>query len=299
MKKFKMMFLSAVMLSLLVCFSFLTSTPVLATQTDDEESVQESSEQESSMSTEELMELLGQQNQQTGPTYLGMTEDELKGYAVQISEACVQLSDEDIEQNIQYFKYNGKDAFVEAFQSFKTAKENGIGEYESAGDFEILEHSDSYVKTKQILHFKNGDVEFDMSWVYLSVYNASDLYDMSFKLVEEQTSTGEKMKKAGMNTLLGISTVILVLVFISFIISRFKYINQLQNRNQKKPEEENIQIPVRQPVSQVQAQAQEELTDDLELVAVITAAVAAAQGTSTDGFVVRSIRRAQNSKWNA
>ena len=40
----------------------------------------------------------------------------------------------------------------------------------------------------------------------------------------------------------------------------------------------------------------EELSDDLELVAVISAAIAASEGAaSTDGFVVRSIRRA--SKW--
>ena len=44
---------------------------------------------------------------------------------------------------------------------------------------------------------------------------------------------------------------------------------------------------------------QEELSDDLELVAVIAAAIAASEGaSSTDGFVVRSIRRAGN-KWQA
>ena len=35
----------------------------------------------------------------------------------------------------------------------------------------------------------------------------------------------------------------------------------------------------------------EEKKDDLELVAVIAAAIAAATGTSTDDFVVRSIKR--------
>ncbi len=302
MKKFRVMILSAMVASV------LSVTPVLATQ-PSEETVQQSSEaeeqtvqqsdgageQESSMSTDELMEILGQQNQQAGPTYLGMTEDQLKGYAVQLSEACAKLSDEDIEQNIQYFKYNGKEAFIEAFQSFKTAKENGIGEYKGTGAFEILEHSDSLVKTKQVLHFENGDVEFHMSWVYLSVYNAADLYEMDFKLAEEKTSTGEKMKKAGMNTLLGMGTVILVLIFISFIISRFKYIGQLQKKNEKQPENNISNAPASQPA--VQSQVQEELTDDLELVAVITAAIAAAQGTSADGFVVRSIKRAPSSRW--
>ena len=41
----------------------------------------------------------------------------------------------------------------------------------------------------------------------------------------------------------------------------------------------------------------EDAMDDLELVAVITAAIAASMGTSTDGFVVRSIRRAGKSRW--
>ena len=41
-----------------------------------------------------------------------------------------------------------------------------------------------------------------------------------------------------------------------------------------------------------------ELSDDLELVAVISAAIAASEGqTSTDGFVVRSIKRANKNKW--
>ena len=42
-----------------------------------------------------------------------------------------------------------------------------------------------------------------------------------------------------------------------------------------------------------QISEKEELSDDLELVAVISAAVAAYEGSgSTDGFVVRSIRKA-------
>ena len=42
-----------------------------------------------------------------------------------------------------------------------------------------------------------------------------------------------------------------------------------------------------------------EEADDLELIAVISAAIAAAEGTSTDGFVVRSIRRRQANRWNS
>jgi hypothetical protein len=45
------------------------------------------------------------------------------------------------------------------------------------------------------------------------------------------------------------------------------------------------------------AAVEEELVDDLELVAVISAAIAAYTGTSSDGFVVRSIKRSDRNKW--
>ena len=43
----------------------------------------------------------------------------------------------------------------------------------------------------------------------------------------------------------------------------------------------------------------EDLLADEELVAVIAAAIAAAEGAGTDGFVVRSIRRRPSNKWKA
>ena len=45
-------------------------------------------------------------------------------------------------------------------------------------------------------------------------------------------------------------------------------------------------------------EAADNVTEDEELVAVIAAAIAAAEGTTTDGFVVRSIRRRPSNKWN-
>ena len=44
-------------------------------------------------------------------------------------------------------------------------------------------------------------------------------------------------------------------------------------------------------------EAADNVTEDEELVAVIAAAIAAAEGTTTDGFVVRSIRRRPSNKW--
>jgi len=102
-------------------------------------------------------------------------------------------------------------------------------------------------------------------------------------------STGEKMEKAALNTLLGMGTVFVVLILISLIISLFSFIPKL---TAKKKEPQKAQAEKANDVV-AQISEKEELSDDLELVAVISAAVAAYEGSgSTDGFVVRSIRKA-------
>lgn len=96
--------------------------------------------------------------------------------------------------------------------------------------------------------------------------------------------------KALLNTVMGMGTVFVVLVFISWIIGLFKYLN--------KPVKEEVKKEPAPVVDNVVAQIEEteELSDDSELVAVITAAIAAYEGTagaSNSGFRVRSIKRAR------
>ena len=96
-----------------------------------------------------------------------------------------------------------------------------------------------------------------------------------------------------------LAVVFAVLIFISFLISLFKYIPKLEAALSKKDKKTELaENAVVNTVSQIEVkEEEEELSDDLELVAVITAAIAASAGTSTDGFVVRSIRRSNNSRW--
>ena len=103
------------------------------------------------------------------------------------------------------------------------------------------------------------------------------------------STMGDLMTKAALNTLIGMGTVFAVLILISLIISCFGVIPKMQAKMAKKPAQAVVES------APVQSTVQEEVpdeADDLELVAVIAAAVAACQGAaSTDGFVVRSIRR--------
>lgn len=101
---------------------------------------------------------------------------------------------------------------------------------------------------------------------------------------------GELMTKAAMDTLMGMMTVFAVLILISIIIWAMGGIPRLQAKLAKKPEskkEESIDNTIAQIVEK-----EESTEDDTELVAVIAAAIAAYEGSqSTDGFVVRSIRK--------
>lgn len=108
--------------------------------------------------------------------------------------------------------------------------------------------------------------------------------------------------RALLNVATGMIVVFAVLILISFIISLFKYISVIQNKLEaRKANKDLVAGSTDTVLSQIEEKEEteyvEDLSDDLELVAVITAAIAASMGTSTDGFVVRSIRRAGRSRW--
>lgn len=109
-------------------------------------------------------------------------------------------------------------------------------------------------------------------------------------------SFGEILQKAGLNTIIGMGTVFVILIFISLVIALLpKLTGMIENFGKK--EEAPAAAPAAPKAAPAAPAAAEELADDLELVAVISAAIAAYTGTSSDGFVVRSIRRSDKNKW--
>ena len=115
------------------------------------------------------------------------------------------------------------------------------------------------------------------------------------------------MAKAGMNTLMGMGVVFVVLIFISWLISMFKYISVFEAKMKAKknaaaaaPAAPAAPAPAAAPAPTAAPAEEENLTDDTELVSVITAAIAAYEGKETvdNGLVVRSIKRVSNRNWN-
>lgn len=113
-------------------------------------------------------------------------------------------------------------------------------------------------------------------------------------------SIGEVFKTALLNTVLGMGTVFAVLIFISILISLLAYIPKILESFNKKEPKQKVGKPASAvtPQSAPQPVSSDRTEDDLELIAVITAAIAASAGVPEDSFVVRSIRRSAANNWN-
>ncbi|MCM1307640.1 MAG: OadG family protein [Butyrivibrio sp.] len=108
---------------------------------------------------------------------------------------------------------------------------------------------------------------------------------------------GHKLADAGLNSLVCIAVVFCVLIFISLVISLFRFIPKAEQKiamkkQAKKADSAIASEAVDNTVSRLEIREEELiLADELELVAVISSAIAAASGASEDSFVVRSIKK--------
>ncbi len=106
---------------------------------------------------------------------------------------------------------------------------------------------------------------------------------------------GERMEVAGLNTLLGMGMAFFVLTLIMFVIMLFP-VAFGEKKPKKDARAELTEKSIDNTISQIEEN--EAQLDDSELVAVIAAAIAAFEGTSTEGLVVRSIkRRGSRKQW--
>ena len=171
-------------------------------------------------------------------------------------------------------------AFVSALDSFAAAYEQIGGSGEITGAEAKLDDKQIIVNVSVEGPAKNATAEI--------VFTNDRFLKLEAASLNQVSTMKDAMVKAVLNTVLGMGTVFAVLILISLIISCFGILSKVQTGNAKEEKGAAAAKPAAQPV----AQASEELSDDLELVAVIAAAIAASEGAaSTDGFVVRSIKR--------
>ena len=216
-----------------------------------------------------------------------VTEDEAANYKSAAETLISQIagfSDEEIENYLAQ-----DDAFTTAtMESWKSVKDE-LGAYSSIVSQDVEKDGD-VVTISTVAQFEKAKAD-----VVLMLDLGQQMYtSMTYSV---QYSLAANMQRAGMNTLMGIGIVFLMLLFLSFVIGLFKYIEKFQNVGKKKAAEEAPKAEeAPAPAIAQRAAADEDFADDLELVAVISAAIAAYENTSGDSFVVRSIKK--SNKWH-
>lgn len=130
------------------------------------------------------------------------------------------------------------------------------------------------------------EVQFEVVYEYFSM----EITGISINPVY---SLGEKMSKAGLNTLISMAIVFSVLILISLIIYAFNIFPYIEKKKKEKElaSANEKALSVLDGLNQPAENPVEAVMDDTELIAVIAAAIAASEGTSTSDFVVRSINR--------
>lgn len=231
-----------------------------------------------------------------------ITEETMKSVSTNLITQLSQLSNDEIQKmvdspNIQISTTTEEAVTYKGFYKMWLSTISEFGSYMEFKDFEYsVDNHDVFAK--MTLVFEDGTAEFIMT------ASEETMTIASIQLNRDQTF-GEKMKNAGLNTLMGMGTVFVVLIFIAFLISLFKYINKAEAHFAKRKLDKELEMMedgevidaadapvVLDIIPEAAAQA-----DEHELVAVITAAVAASLNTSVDKLIVRSIRRRGSNQW--
>ncbi len=221
-----------------------------------------------------------------------------------------------VDNNVTYNEDAYKSAIMDDINTLASSDDATLESYLSSETAGVPDFVEGWMQTRDEVGTVNGygDWKFETSddgGLIVTVVIDGSEHDADFKIAYTksgdieyttfgvQYSTGEKLTKAVLNTLIGMSLVFVVLIFISFIISLFKYISVFEQKMKDKKTGNNADktSSVDNTIAQIVQKEEEDLTDDLELVAVIAAAIAASEGTSPDGFVVRSIKKVNKNRW--
>lgn len=217
----------------------------------------------------------------TDPTtvdYNGHSYSELEDYSEGLVEQLSSYGADDLNTIIND---SSTDETIKDLVQKWLDNTGNLGSYQGTEDFKI-EKAGTTLTTDIIVKFEERNVDFQVVFNYTKM-------EITGYTVEPVYSLGEKMEKAGLNTVISMSIVFAVLILISLIISCFNIFPYLEK---KKKEKAQATAPTGdQVITQIEQREEQQLTDDTELVAVIAAAIAASTGTSTSDFVVRSINR--------
>ena len=224
-------------------------------------------------------------------TYNGYTKDQLMQVSVQTWSALDSLTFEDAVTQYMYYSQQAATSDDESLIQTTELLSDWVSIYPELGEGEgeikdfVADKSGKTLTTTLTVAYPNRDAKI----VY--VYNT---FDMSVTAVNAELvyTMGETMQKAALNVVMGLGTVFIILILISLCIYAFRLIPYITKKmDEKKAKSASGEtFGDEQSASEPMPVTKNEPADG-ELIAVIAAAIAAATGTTTDDFIVRSIKR--------
>lgn len=223
-------------------------------------------------------------------TYAGYTSEMLQASCENTAQSLIKLTPDEIMQYVAYYENQAgsnkesDEAQMELTMLQQWAEvQPQVGEFVGFKNFEVTKAGKT-ISAVETISFEKRDVT--LTYVISAV--SSEVTAINVQIVY---SKSEIMAKAGLNTIMAMAIVFVVLILIAVIIYCFNIIPYLTNKMKEAAEQKNKSIEAEVNQTEIETVISNDETDDLELVAVITAAIAASTGASTDDFVVRSIKR--------
>ena len=205
-------------------------------------------------------------------------EESVESYLDQV----LSLGEEDLEALRDYGDFYN--IMVDCIE--ENAEE--LGTYEGIESASVSYTEDNILVTTKV-NYSNYDAELQMYFDETAAEPLNFTIDVDYPM-------GIKLAQAGGNTLIGVVIVFVLLVFLALVISLFGFINpDTKKKSAKKTGEAPVTAQAK-PVLQKTAApvAEPAVSDDSEIIAVIAAAIAAAEaegGNTGNHYVVRSIRK--------
>lgn len=238
----------------------------------------------------------------------------------EIFQKAISNFDTTVEECGEFVGFKTKDNQIITLEQIAEANSASDGTYDNYLLDIKSDVSEDGEKVKAVITAVYGDRDVEISFVYVGApaqttvdQNTGSIitpFQISEITVSPVYSMSEKMKKAGMNTLMGMGTVFAILIFIALIIGQFERLSKaieavagfvtdvivkIKGKDEDVTSTNVASAPVAVPAAPVVES--NDLMNDSQLVAVITAAIMAAEAgngnSGSDGLVVRSIRKAK------
>ena len=218
-------------------------------------------------------------------------------------QQVIEMDDATLDANISNFEYEQNVPLANGYNSWKSSKKE-LGAFNEITDMSVEYGKNGAPTVTLLANFEKRDCEFIIGLDS----RMQEITELTFNPVY---TLGEKLQQAGTNLVIGMGTVFVVLIFLAWIISLFKYVHKAEESLEKKKAAKaapaapaKAEAPKAAPAASVTPVPGVTITPapaDDELKAVIAAAIAAyeedagssieKQAPLNNGIVVKSFKR--------